>query len=260
MAGLYDKLAGTYRDARPTFPTQWFSMLASLTPRHSLAWDAGTGNGQAAISIAEYYDRVIATEISEEQLEHAMKHPRVQYLHTPSSMSDDEVVSLIGGENSVDLVTVSVAVHWFDLERFYSQVKRLLRKPGGVIAVWTYNLIQVNPEFDAIMWGFYERSIPFQNPKTKYAFDCYKTLPFPFENVGVGCEGQPMILDMPKEMSFEGLLGLVGSWSAVGTAKEQGVELLSENVIKEFETAWGGSDLVRTVIFKTYMLAGKVKS
>ncbi|KAJ9177840.1 hypothetical protein P3X46_013007 [Hevea brasiliensis] len=259
MAGLYDKQAAIYADARPTFPSQWFSMLAALTPHHSLAWDAGTGNGQAAISVAEHYDQVIATDISEEQLKHGINHPRVRYLHTPSSMSDDELVSLIGGENSVDLVTVSVAVHWFDLERFYSQVKRLLRKPGGVIAVWTYNIIQVNSEFDPLMWGFYEKTLAFQKPNVKYAFDCYRTLPFPFESVGVGCEGQPETLEMTKEMSFQGLLGLMRSWSAVNTAKEQGMDLLCENVTREFEKAWGGRELVRTVIFKTYMLAGKVK-
>ncbi|WCJ38451.1 S-adenosyl-L-methionine-dependent methyltransferases superfamily protein [Euphorbia peplus] len=258
MAGLYDKQAAIYADARPTFPSEWFTKLAALTPHHSLAWDAGTGNGQAALSIAEHYDKVIATDISEEQLKHGTPNPKVQYLHTPSTMSDDETVRLIGGENSVDLVTVSVAVHWFDLERFYSQVKRVLKKPGGVIAVWTYNIIQVNSEFDPLMWEFYKKSLPFQHPKAKYAFDCYKTLPFPFESVGVGCEGEPIALDLKKEMSFEGFIGLIKSWSAVSIAKEKGVDLLNQHVIEGFETAWGGSHMLRNVIFKTYMLAGKV--
>ncbi|XP_050215764.1 uncharacterized protein LOC126666902 [Mercurialis annua] len=258
MAGLFDKQAAIYAEARPNFPEKWFSMLSALTSHHSLAWDVGTGNGQAAINIAQHYDKVIATDISEEQLKHAIHDPRIQYFHTPSSMSDNEIISLIGDENSVDLVTVSVAVHYFDLERFYSQVKRLLRNPGGIIAVWTYNIIQVNSEFDPVMQRFYESTLPFWSPKAKIAFDCYKTLPFPFESVGVGCEGQPKILDMPKQMSFEGMLGLLRSWSAVNTAKDQGVDLLSENVVKRFENAWGGSDVVRTVIFKTYMIAGKV--
>ena len=202
---------------------------------------------------------MIATDISDEQIKHAMPNPRVRYIHTPSSMSDDEFVSLIGGENSVDLVTASVAVHWFDLERFYSQVKRLLRKPGGVIAVWTYNVFQVNSEFDPLIERFYERLLPFQHPKVKYAFDSYKTLPFPFESVGVGCEGQPITLDLLKEMSFEGVLALVRSWGTFKIAEDQGVDVLSEDVVKELETAWGGSDMIRTVNFKTYMIAGKVK-
>lgn len=49
MDRMYD--ADVYLDARPTYPRDWYSMLASRTPCHSLAWDAGTGNGQAAIGV-----------------------------------------------------------------------------------------------------------------------------------------------------------------------------------------------------------------
>lgn len=202
---------------------------------------------------------MIATDISGEQIKHAIPHPQVKYLHVPSSMSEDELVNLIGGENSVDLVTVATAVHWFDLEKFYPVVKRVLKKPGGVIAVWSYNIIQVNPEMDLLLKKFYERTFTYQNPKVMYAFECYKTLPFPFETIGIGSEGQPRELDMMKEMSFEGLLKLLSSASAVNTAKQQGVDLFSEEVVKEMENAWGGSELIRAVNYKTYMLAGKVK-
>ena len=54
MAGLFDKQADFYLDARPTYPTHWYSMLAALTPHHSLAWDVGTGNGQAAIAVSPF--------------------------------------------------------------------------------------------------------------------------------------------------------------------------------------------------------------
>ena len=49
------------------------------------------------------------------------------------------------------------------------------------------------------------------------------------------------------------------SWSPVNTAKDQGVDLLSESMVKEFESAWGGPTLVRSIIFKGFMLAGKVR-
>ncbi|PWA89511.1 S-adenosyl-L-methionine-dependent methyltransferases superfamily protein [Artemisia annua] len=52
MAGLFDKQAEAYLDARPTYPAEWYSMLADRTSSHSLAWDVGTGNGQAAIGFA----------------------------------------------------------------------------------------------------------------------------------------------------------------------------------------------------------------
>ncbi|VVB12673.1 unnamed protein product [Arabis nemorensis] len=130
MAGLFDKQADLYLDARPNYPAEWFSKLANLTDHHALAWDAATGNGQAALAVADHYERVIATDLSESQLKLATPHPKIDYRHIPSSMTDDELVELIGGENSVDLITVAQAVHWFDLPKFYAIAKRVLRKPG----------------------------------------------------------------------------------------------------------------------------------
>ncbi|CAI9777539.1 unnamed protein product [Fraxinus pennsylvanica] len=260
MAGLFDKQAAIYLDSRPTYPKEWYSMLAERTSNHSLAWDVGTGNGQAAIGVAEHYEQVIGTDVSEGQLKYAMPHPKVSYVHTPLSMSDDELVTLIGGEGTVDLITVAAAVHWFDLPRFYSVVTRLLRKPGGVIALWGYKGInKISPAFDAATQHWFQTVLPYRNSKADSVDDAYKTLPFPFESVGLGSEGNPLFLDIPKEVSFEGYLGFLKSWSAVATAKEQGVDLLPAGVVKELETAWGGANLVRTIVYKAFMLSGKVK-
>ncbi|KAB1222760.1 hypothetical protein CJ030_MR2G029001 [Morella rubra] len=260
MASLFDKQAEVYIHGRPTYPSDWYAKLAALTPHHSLAWDVGTGNGQAAIGVAEHYEEVVGTDVSEAQLKFAMPHPRVRYLRTSQSITDDELVTLIGGENSVDLVTVSQAVHWFDLPKFYANVTRLLRKPGGVIAVWGYNNVVVSPSFDPLLKRFHDTTLPYWNPNIQYVFDGYETLPFPFESVGSGSEAKPLLLDVPKQLSFEEFSKLLRSWSAVTTAKDHGVDLLSKTVVKELESAWGGRRLVRSVIHKAFMLAGKVKA
>ncbi|KAH0694447.1 hypothetical protein KY285_021544 [Solanum tuberosum] len=253
-------LARFYSDARPTYPGKWFSMLAQHTTRHSLAWDVGTGNGQAAISLVEHYKKVIATDVSKDQLSHAQKHPRIQYIHTPLSMSDEELVSIVGGENSVNLITVAAAVHWFDLPRFYSIVNRVLRRPGGIIAVWAYELMNVSPEFDPKFKSFLDSTLPYWHPNVKFAFDGYKTLPFPFESVGLGLENEPIEVEIQKDISFDGFLGLLKSLSAINTANEKGVDLLPRKLVEEFEVEWGGPKLVRRVIFKAFMLVGKVKN
>lgn len=209
--------------------------------------------------VVEYFDKVIATDASESQLQRAMAHPRVQYIHTPLTFTDDDIVSLFGDENSVDLVTVAQGVHWFDLPNLYSLVSRLLRKPGGVFAVWCYNHVEVSPTFDPLALKFHDTTLPFWDPNIKYVFDGYKALPFPFETVGFGSEGDPLPLEIPKELSFEGFLRMLRSWSAVTTAKDQGVDLLNEKTVKELESAWGGPKLVRSVVYKAFMLAGKVR-
>ncbi|XP_042516076.1 putative methyltransferase DDB_G0268948 [Macadamia integrifolia] len=257
MAVYYDRQAEAYLNARPMYPSEWYSKLAALTPNRTLAWDAGTGNGQAAIGVAEHYDQVIATDSSEGQIKHAIPHPKVCYVHTPLSMSEDELVSLIGGEGSVDLVIVAVAVHWFDLPSFYSVVNRVLRKPGGVIAVWGYKNFTVDPIFDSVMERYIDTARPFFNPNIRYINDSYCTLPFPFESVGIGSEGNPLMLELTQELSFDGVLKELSSWSVFSKAKQSGVDLLSEGMVKELQSAWGESSLIRTVNRKAFMIAGK---
>ena len=122
-----------------------------------------------------------------------------------------------------------------------------------------YYDIVVSPIFDPVMKHFHYTTLPYWNPKIQHIFDAYKTLPFPFESVGLGCEGKPQPLDIPKETSFEGFLRMLRSWSSVTTATDQGVDLLSESVVKEIESAWVGPTLVISVIYKGFMLAGKVR-
>ena len=93
--------AADYARYRPHYPAQLFEYLASVAPGHSLAWDCGTGNGQAAVALAEHFERVIATDASAEQLAHAMPHERVEY-----RVEAAEAVSL--PPHSADLATVTI--------------------------------------------------------------------------------------------------------------------------------------------------------
>ena len=52
---------------------------------------------------------------------------------------------------SVDLITCFQAIHWFDRERFYKEVDRILR-PEGVLAVVGYGKpVHENSEINAII-------------------------------------------------------------------------------------------------------------
>jgi len=194
MAGLFTKQAAVYAAARPAYPKDLFTKLASLTAHHRLAWDVGTGNGQAAIGVsistpfepcspdgmfihivtygsfvvqvAEHYDSVLATDVSAEQLLRAVPHPKVQYLHTPDATPGEDLVTTLGGEGSVDLITVAEAVHWFDLPAFYGVARRVLRRPGGVIAVWGYNY-RISPVED-MMARFFNTTLPYWDPRARY--------------------------------------------------------------------------------------------
>ncbi|KAJ1689435.1 hypothetical protein LUZ63_013590 [Rhynchospora breviuscula] len=259
MAGLFDKQAEQYAQLRPKYPKEWFSMLASLTPEHKVAWDAGTGSGQAALSVAEHYDQVIATDVSAAQLKHAGRHPKVRYLHTPISTSEDELVTMLGGDDSIDFIVAACAVHWFDLPFFYSVANRVLKKPHGIIAVWTYNYSIRNLE--KMMTKVLEVVKPYNDPRVQYGLDGYKKLPFPFESFGFGSEGNPMELDMEVDMTLDELIGSLKAGSTIVKAKEQGLDLLSDEILEEMRREWGDSTIgSRKLVFLAYMLVGRPKS
>jgi ubiquinone/menaquinone biosynthesis C-methylase UbiE len=115
--------ASDYARFRPTSPRQMFQFLARLAPRHELAWDCATGSGQVAVPLADHFAHVIATDASAQQIANAEPHPRVKYRVAPAEQS-----GLVSG--SVDLIMVAQALHWFDLDAFNAEARRVL-KPAG---------------------------------------------------------------------------------------------------------------------------------
>jgi len=196
----FSRQADIYAKYRPHYPPDLFEYLASLSPAHDLAWDCGTGNGQAAISLAPYFHRVIATDASEAQLRNAFQHEKVTYCVAPAEESGLDT-------GSADLVTVAQAVHWFDLPRFYEEARRVL-KPGGVLAVWAYTLSRVSPEVDEIVDRFYSEGVgPYWPKERKLVDDGYASLPFPFDEIA------PPEFTINLNWSLDDLLGYLRTWS-----------------------------------------------
>src|SRR5215212_214493 len=172
----FSKQSQLYAKYRPNYPEEIYAYLASIAPGRSLAWDCGTGNGQAALGLARYFDRVHATDASAEQISLAYPHENVDYHVEPA-----EHVSL--NDASVDLVTVAVALHWFNFDEFYREVKRVLN-PNGVLAAWTYSLTEISPEIDPLIDQYYSEIVGGYWPeRIRYLEERYETIPFPFEEI-----------------------------------------------------------------------------
>ncbi|KAK4272463.1 hypothetical protein QN277_021019 [Acacia crassicarpa] len=259
MAELFLKQAKQYSDSRPSYPSQLFSFIASKTPSHQLAWDVGTGSGQAAQSLAEIYENVIGTDASEKQLEYAVKLPNVRYEHTPSTMSMAELEQKVAPEGTVDVVTIAQALHWFDLPTFYRQVKWVLKKPHGVIAAWCYKELRVTDAIDKVLDEYAVELKPYRDPACALMDNDYRSIDFPFETVDGADDTGPIEFVTEKEMHLDDFLTYLRSWSAYQTAKDKGVELLSEDVVERFKSAWteDGSPL-KVAKFPVYLRIGKV--
>ena len=201
-AGLFSTVAREYANFRPGYPPELFEWLARISPAHDVAWDCGCGSGQASVALAGHFETVHATDISPEQLAAARRHPGVRYSVAPaerSGLADD----------SVDLVTVAQALHWFDVEAFYAEAKRVARR-GAALVVWSYPRPQfVDAELDHRFNAFYTDVVgDYWPPERRHIEAWYRTLPFPFE------EMTPPSFGIELSWNLQQVTGYVSSWSA----------------------------------------------
>lgn len=241
----FSEKAQEYAKHRPGYPQALFDYLATLAPGLRRAWDCGTGNGQAALKLAEHFVEVIATDASAEQIENAFAHDRVRYRVEPA-----ESTSIAGG--TVDLTTVGTAVHWFEFDGFYEEVRRV-SKPGAVLAVWTYHLPAVSPAVDRVLERYYGEVLDGYWPERfDYLRKRYRTLPFPFAEV------ESPDFPMHAEWSMHEMVGFMASWSATRTYMEKEGHHPLEIVLDELREGWGREDQKRTVQWTLYTRVGRL--
>ncbi|HXU92356.1 MAG TPA: class I SAM-dependent methyltransferase [Gallionella sp.] len=200
----FSALSADYAAYRPGYPAVLFEYLSGLVAADARVWDCACGSGQASVPLSERFGEVYATDASAEQIAVAIPHSNVHY-----SVASAENSGL--PDRSVDLVTVAQALHWFDLSRFYAEVRRVL-KPGGIVAVWSYGVHHVDDTaIDAHMQDFYRNTIgPYWPPERRLVEEGYRTLDFPFAELQV----PPMAME--ATWTLLQLLGYLRSWSAVG--------------------------------------------
>ncbi|HEX5036968.1 MAG TPA: class I SAM-dependent methyltransferase [bacterium] len=243
--------AGDYARHRPRYPESLLGFVASQARRKGRAWDCATGSGQCAVALAEHFENVIATDLSPSQLAHAEKHPRVTYRAATAEDSGVET-------SSVDAVTVAQAFHWFDFEKFYAEVRRVVR-PGAVIALWCYGLHtiepQTHPEIDRICRKFYDDIVgPYWPAEVKWVRERYRTIPFPFEEV------EAPSFRIEQEWTLSRVIGNFVSWSSTQYyRKDRGSDPI-ELIRADLEKAWGDPEAAKKVSWDLYLRVGRVSS
>lgn len=238
----FSERAAAYARFRPRYPAALLQALADQAPGRRLAWDCGTGNGQAATGLAAHFERVVATDPSPEQLAQAEAHPRVTYRPALEAQSGLE-------DASVDLVTAAQALHWFDTDAFYAEARRVLR-PGGVVAVWCYNLPRSDPAIDRVLDRFANDTVgPYWTPERRHVRAGYQDLAFPFAELPF----PPCAME--GRLALQDLAGYLDTWSSVRRYREElGTDPVAP-VVAQLGSVWGRSDRLR--IFR-WPLTGRV--
>ncbi len=241
----FSSVAGRYADFRPRYPDTLFEYLATLVPRDVPVWDCAAGNGQATLGLARHFDRVVATDASQEQIAAAPPLPNVEFrvaLAEESGLPDA----------SVGLVTVAQALHWFDLPRFYTEVHRVLR-PKGVLAVWCYGVNHVEgEEVDRLVQDYYGNTLdPYWPPERRLVEDGYRTLPFPF------AEMASPTFHLEERWTLDRLLGYYSTWSATNRyIKATGKNPL-EPLAKQLADVEGDASVPRLVVWPLALRVGR---
>ncbi len=198
-----------YARYRPHYPDDLFEFLAGESKDHVLSWDCASGTGQAAQSCAQYFDRVIATDISMEQILNSEAHSQIQYLVMAAEQSAFQ-------DSSFDLITVAQAIHWFDQQAFFHEVGRVL-KPEGMLAVWGYGFPEITPEIDQTISQYLGKPIDrFWMEGNRQLMSGYRDLVLPFNTVDIP---HPFSIDM--EWNLPSLLEYFRTWSAVKRCRNE---------------------------------------
>ena len=245
----FSSTARGYSFSRPVYPDVLYKFLNYITPNKDMAWDCATGNGQAAIGICKYFKNVIASDGSKGQLEYQFNRNNIKYEIFPA-----EKANIL--DNSVDLITVAQAAHWFDLDKFYKEVTRI-SKSNGVLAIWSYGMHKIDNNIDKISEKLNVGGVilgRYWPNETNYVKEDYRTIPFPFKEIS-----SPKF-EITVNRNLNDLVNYMQTWSAV---KRFSIEKKFDPltlVMEDLERLWGKRDKRKVVKWDINLIVGKIQS
>lgn len=215
-----------YASHRPGYPDALFEWLAARAPATDSCWDCATGSGQAAISLSKYFNRVIATDASAEQIRNAIGADTIDYHVAAAENSGLDPAS-------VELIVVAQALHWLNLPAFFKEVDRVL-KPQGLLAILSYNLLGVDTEVNEIIHDFYHYTLDGYWPAERLLVEQgYADIQLPYTLL------ETPIFTMEARWNLHQLLGYLNTWSAVRCYVADAGDTPLIRIAEDLQAAWG---------------------
>ncbi|MFV0408165.1 MAG: class I SAM-dependent methyltransferase [Paracoccus sp. (in: a-proteobacteria)] len=231
-----------YAQHRPDYPRELAEALATLCMRHDHAVDVGCGTGQLTSLLAGKFGQVTGIDPSASQIESAAHGPGISYRIASSEASGLD-------DGCADLITAAQAAHWFNLDQFYAEARRIAR-PGAILALVSYGVPEFSDDFSQSFNQFYWHDIHRYWPADRvHVEQGYRSLDFPF-----------MQLTMPelwirREWSFHELSGYIDTWSATRQAQKAGEGDIFDAARAKLANRWGDPGQRRSV---RWLLSGHV--
>jgi SAM-dependent methyltransferase len=244
MKDYFGNQSALYAARRPQYPQAFFDFISNLCEVHRLAWDCGTGNGQTARSLADYFENVIATDVSAKQLSNSFKKDNIYYSQEPAEQSSLK-------DLSADLITVSTAIHWFDIPKFYNEVERVL-KPGGLLGIWSYAGCRINTEIDVLI-NHYSFTLlrDYWPVQTRLNWlDQYASLSFPYKQLPIPD------FEATADYNLHDFEMYLDTWSAVQEYILQNNTHPFKIISDELHQLWGNPSEIRKITWPLFIKAG----
>ncbi len=240
----FSKQSSFYKRFRPIYPIELYDYLLSFVDEKNTCLDCGTGNGQVASLLADYFKKVHATDISENQLKNTIKKENILY-----SVQRAEQTNF--PDSAFDLITVAQAIHWFDFKFFSQEVKRVL-KPKGVLAVWAYGLLRVTPKIDKLIDLFYTKTVgPYWNKERKHIDTNYQSVVLDLQEIDVKQQ-----FSISTDWTLKHLEGYLNSWSSVQNYIDTKGENPVPDFIKQLAPFW--KEKTQTINFPLFLRVFKI--
>ena len=131
----FDGMGNIYDKFRPNYPKDFIDFLFTdlYLPKDCVFADIGAGTGILTKQLLEKGATVYAVEpnddmrkVAENNLNEFSKFVPVKGTAESTTLSD----------NSIDIITVAQAFHWFERQKFKKECKRILKSSGKVILIW----------------------------------------------------------------------------------------------------------------------------
>src|SRR5215475_4560139 len=174
---IFSSHVDIYAKYRPLYPRELYEFVIGYVKEKRAALDCGTGNGQAAGVLAEHFREVHGTDISEKQIKNAIQKDNLAYHvcnaeHLPFT------------DNYFDLITSATAVHWFQLDQFFAEIKRV-GKNNSIFACWAYKVFRTDREnVNKLIDQFYSETIhSYWDDERRHVDEEYMNIPMPFQEV-----------------------------------------------------------------------------
>jgi len=238
----------TYSKFRPSYPNYIFDeILKRHKGNRDLAVDIGAGTGQASVPLTKFFKKVVAFDPSLGQLEQATKEiQNLEFRQGNAFYIDIE-------NSSADLIVSAQAVHWFNDEKFYNEVKRVL-KQDGLLALWGYALPEIeNNQANDILKQFYWNTLAgYWDPGRTHLDDGYINIKPSFPNV------ERLNISMKNEMYLDSFIGYLSTWSGLNAYKKKNLDKEDPliDVQKSLEHIIGNSGKLK-LTFPIFMVFAK---